>query len=66
MTIQVGELLFPLAMFTLLWGLGLLEKKETAWFLQWKYWKRLLICWLSWAFLALALLFELYKDGAIK
>jgi hypothetical protein len=65
-TICIGDLLFPLALITLFWGLGLWKHEETAWFFQWKYWKQLLICLLSWVLLSLAILYRLYQDGFLN
>ena len=62
MTISIGDLMFPLALITLFWGLGLFNHKGPAWFLQWKYWKQILICLLSWVFFAMAIFYEFLND----
>ncbi|MDD5649061.1 MAG: hypothetical protein PHF86_01400 [Candidatus Nanoarchaeia archaeon] len=64
-TIELGQLLFPLALLTLFWGLGFFDKNLTAWFFKWKCWKMLIICLLSWILFALSIIYVLYKKGLL-
>jgi len=65
-TFELGQLLFPLALITLFWGLGFFHKEPVAWFFKWKCWKSLLICLLSWVLFALSFMYVLLKAGMFK